>query len=106
MSKSVSFNLPQVKSLMHYFGYEYVKMGSGTWEFRHKVFHGHYCYVTQRFGGSFIAKVQFQAEIGSRIYKPDTSNVKTWGGLFTALRSHTKSLIHRREVLNQQKQAA
>lgn len=106
MSKSVSLNLPQVKSLMHYFGYKYVSIEDGTWKFVHKVFPGNYCFIKQRFGGAFVAKVQFQSEYRAKIYKPDTSHVKTWQGLFTAIRTHTRSLVYRREVFNQHQQQA
>jgi hypothetical protein len=104
---SSSLNLSEVKSLLAYFGYEYGKNKNGTWEFRHKVFAGNHCYITPRFGGSFIARVEFWFEGGNKMIKQDIAMPKSWKGLFIAIRTHTKSLIFRREVINQQlKQAA
>ena len=94
-------NLPQIKSLMHYFGYEYVAINDGIWKFVHKVFPGNYCYIKQSFGGTFIASVEFRYQDGRQNLKQDATKPKSWKGLFTAVRIHTKSLIFRREVTNQ-----
>jgi len=101
MSKSVSLNLPQVKSLMHYFGYKYVSIEDGTWKFVHKVFPGNYCFIKQRFGGSFIASIEFRYQSGHHNVKMDAAKVKSWEGLCNAVRNHTRALIFRREVTNQ-----
>lgn len=107
MSKSVSLNLPQVKSLMHYFGYEYIAIHDGTWKFQSKSFPGNFCYIKQMFGASYIAGIEFRNQIARQNVREGAAKVKEWKGLFTAIRTHTKTLIFRREVMNQHlKQAA
>lgn len=85
---------------MHYFGWEYTNTANGAWEFWHKSMNGNYCGIKPKFG-LFIGHVEFYSISGEKVSKQDTAKIKGWKGLFTAVRSHTKSLLFRYEVINQ-----
>jgi len=96
-----------LKSLMQYFGWEHARTNHGVLLFKHKAMTKNLCYIKPILSGDIIARIDFMAannEIAPD--KQDVAKVKTWQGLFTAIRNHTKSLIYRREVLLQVGQTA
>jgi len=102
----IDFTLEDLIKLMNYFGWEPIGFMGKAFHFRSKVFSGNHCTITKR-TGLFIAKIEFSfMDSGSEVKKQDTSNVKSWEGMFKAVKTHTKSLIYRREVLLQVGQTA
>jgi len=97
-----SLSLSQVKILLHYFGWDYTNTANGTWEFWHKSLNGNYCGITPKFGTLFIGHIEFYSINNEKVLKQDSAKVKGWNGLFTAVRNHTRSLLFRNEVMNQQ----
>ena len=99
--KEETLKLDDLQKVMHYFGWEYVRIIGGSWEFSNKSLKGNYCYIKQSFGGTYIARIEFSSIQNSKVTKQDVARAKTWFGLFNAIKAHTKSLIYKRDVLGQ-----
>jgi hypothetical protein len=107
--KKISITIKQVTSLLNYFGYEHIRTANGTWEYRHKHLAGNFCNVTQKFG-SMLAAIEFRFGLDPhKTVRQSYSQVKSWEGLFNAVRTQTRSLIYKRDVYqyhNQNRTAA
>jgi len=95
-----------LKHVMHYFGYDFHSITGGVWMFNHKKLSGNFCcikpfsvYMQIDTDKPIIASIEFRSGeslLNSR--RVSFTKVKTWVGLFNAVRTHTRSLLHKRDV--------
>jgi hypothetical protein len=104
--KPKGVNIDHVKGLFHYFGYEPTTPEVGGFMgFEHKLFEGNKVIYEQRSG--FLCKITF-CEPGTGSFATGSQSVcpKTWSGLFTAIKTHTRRLIFIRDLAQSKNKAA
>lgn len=100
---SISIPMIKVVSLFEYFGYKHVTTKQGVWWFQSKKWNNQVAIFQpgKRLpDGSItcLGRLEFKTYTVLGEMSFNKSTVKTWKGLFTAVRTHTKMLIFRSEV--------
>jgi hypothetical protein len=105
MKPPLSVEFEQVASLFHYFGYKVSTAKHGVWAFHNKTMRETTCIVTgfvhpslQNLRNPFIAKLEFYGIVDGKSKRIDIARVKTWTGIFKAIRNHTRRELFAREV--------
>jgi hypothetical protein len=85
-------HIDHIKGLFHYFGYEPTTAETGGFiAFEHKVFIGNRVIYAKHHG--CLCKVTFSEPVSGSFVGSQSSLPKTWAGLFTAVRNHTRRVI-------------
>lgn len=94
-----------VKGLFHYFGFKpSTPEVGGFLGYKHATFEGNLAIYEKRNG--VVGKITFcEPNTGSFVHGSVSAMPKTWTGLFTALRNHTRRLIAMRDAQYKQKAA-